>query len=215
MFHYQSAYLDQNLYCAGYPVQKHHDWKIEQWEEPYVNMNIRRSIWRYGFLFFLSVTGYGEWGARQRQCWLQSRLSESVWWRCTCSLASPGCLQSLFCAILARKAAWCGFQQSIAGCRSIAAFDSRCDRNSSPHICTSQTTARGIWIRYFVTSSAAHEQSSLAIVPRIKAWHMSDGSCCNHTHCNAIVADMLKSYKKSVAGSNNQIRLLLLPYTLP
>jgi hypothetical protein len=44
---------------------------------------------------------------------------------------------------------------------------------------------------------------------------MSDCSSCSRTPCLAIVADMLKAYETLVDASNNGIRLLPLPYTLP
>jgi hypothetical protein len=43
---------------------------------------------------------------------------------------------------------------------------------------------------------------------------MSECSSCTRPPCLAIVADMLKTYKTLVDGSNNEIRLLPLPYTL-
>jgi len=79
----------------------------------------RRSMWLYicgqqmedlGRLSFGIVTGRQGWrsGQRwhlaQRWCWLLCRLSGLVRWRCTCSFASPACLQILCGAILAKKA---------------------------------------------------------------------------------------------------------------
>ena len=52
-----------------------------------------------------SVTSWSGWRAGQWWSPLWSPLSASVGWRCTCSFASPACLQILCGAILARKAA--------------------------------------------------------------------------------------------------------------
>jgi hypothetical protein len=55
----------------------------------------------------------------------------------------------------------------------------------------------------------------LAILDIFKARRMSDCSSCNWPPCLATVAGMWKTYKKLVAASNNEIRLLALPYMLP
>jgi len=52
-----------------------------------------------------SVTGWGGWHARRRWSWLWSWFSAAGGWKCTCSFASPACLQILCGAMLARKAA--------------------------------------------------------------------------------------------------------------
>jgi len=52
-----------------------------------------------------SVTGWGGWRAGRRWSRLWSRLSVLGGWRCTCSFASPACLQILCGAILARMTA--------------------------------------------------------------------------------------------------------------
>jgi len=52
-----------------------------------------------------SDTGWGGWHAGRRWSRLWSPISESGWWRCTCSWASPVCLRILCGAIWARKAA--------------------------------------------------------------------------------------------------------------
>ena len=58
-----------------------------------------------GRLNFRSVTGWGGWRAGQWRSPRWSPLSVLVGWRCTCSFASPACLQILCGAILAWKAA--------------------------------------------------------------------------------------------------------------
>jgi len=56
-------------------------------------------------LNFRSVSQWGGWRAGQWRSRLWSPLPASVGWRCTCSFASPACLQILCGAILAWKAA--------------------------------------------------------------------------------------------------------------
>jgi len=106
------------------------------------------------------------------------------------------------------------FWRSIAGCLCIAAFTFLCPGNSTPRIVSSRTSERGFLMRYFVSSIAAREKPSLAILAIFNARCMSDCSSCTRPPCLAIVADMLKTYKILVAASNNEIRLLPLSYTL-
>jgi len=47
MFLHQSAYIDYNLYCAGYSGHKYPDWKIERWEEECVNTHIWVANWQF------------------------------------------------------------------------------------------------------------------------------------------------------------------------
>jgi hypothetical protein len=53
----------------------------------------------------------------------------------------------------------------------------------------------------------------VAILAILNARGMSDCSRCNRPPCLAIVADMLNTYKPLVDASNNEIRLLPLPFT--
>jgi len=107
------------------------------------------------------------------------------------------------------------YWRNIAGCLSIAAFTSLCPGNSTPRLFSSRTSAQGVLIRYCISSIAAHKNPSLAILAIFKARRISDCSSCTRPPCYAIVADMLKTYKKLVATSNNEIRLLPVPYTFP
>jgi len=107
------------------------------------------------------------------------------------------------------------FWRSIAGCLCIAACTLLCPGNSTPGFFSSRTSARGFLIRYFVSSIAAREKPSLAILAIFNARRMLDCSSCTRPPCLAIVADMLQTYKPLVAASDNEIRLLPLPYTLP
>jgi hypothetical protein len=105
-------------------------------------------------------------------------------------------------------------RQSIARCLCIAAFTFLRRGNSKPGIFCSRTSACGFVMIYFVSSIAVRAKPSLAILAIFNARHMSDSSSCTRPPCLAIVADMLKTYKALVDASNNEIRLLPLPYTL-
>jgi len=93
------------------------------------------------------------------------------------------------------------FSRTIAGCLSIAAFTLLCLRNSTPCFFSSRTSARGFLISCCVSSIAAREIPSLAILAIVKARRMSDCWSCIRPPCLAIVADMLKTSKKLVAAS--------------
>jgi len=107
------------------------------------------------------------------------------------------------------------FWRSIAGCLCIASFTILCPGNSTPCVFSSRTSARGFLMRHFVSSIAARETPSLAILAIFNPRRMSDCSSCTRPPCLAIVADMLKTYKTLDAASNNEIRQLPLLYTLP
>jgi len=70
-------------------------------------------------------------------------------------------------------------------------------------------------MRYSVSSIAACEKPSVAILAIFNARRMLDCSSCTRPPCLAIVVDMLKTYKTLVDASNNGFRLLPLPHTLP
>ena len=50
MFLHQSAYRDQNLYCAGYPGQMHQDWTIQHRDGMDVNTHIRPANWWFRYV---------------------------------------------------------------------------------------------------------------------------------------------------------------------
>jgi len=160
------------------------------------------------------ATGQGGWRSGQMWRWLESRLSAQVRWRCTCSYVSPTCLRILSSAIFARKSSSHVVWRSFAGCLSIAAYTSLYPGNPVPRFGSVRTSARGVLIRYCASSIAACKNSSLAILAIFKARRMSDCCSCSWPPCLAIVPDTLKTNKKLVAASNNEIRLLPLPYTL-
>jgi len=103
---------------------------------------------------------------------------------------------------------------TIAGCLSIAAFTLLCPGNTIPLFFSSRTSPRCYLISCCISSIAAHKNTSLASLAIFKARWMSDCSSCTQPPCLTIVADRLKTYKKSVAASRvrigcylNQIRL--------
>jgi len=57
------------------------------------------------------------------------------------------------------------------------------------------------------------EKPRLAILAIFKARRMSDYSSCTRPHCLAIVADMLKTYKKLDVASKRKNQLFPQPYT--
>jgi len=128
-----------------------------------------------------------------------------------------------FCAVTfwqgRQPSVW--FSRTIAGCLSIAAFTLLCPANTTPRFFSSRTTARGFLISCCVYLLTARKNPSLAMLATLKARHMSDCSSCTRPPCLAIVADMLKTYKKLVAASRvrivcylNHIRLRSLLYGL-
>jgi len=223
MFLHQAAYLDQNLYRARYPRQMYRGWKIPPRDERYVNTHIRPAYCWY-------------WGGEQWKCYLLMRLD---FWAAVASalqVALESALESAVCLGWAKvhlflcvpsvcadslRAFWHGrhlsvwFWRSIAGCHSVAAFTLVCRGNSTPCFFSSQTSVQGLLIRYCDPFIAARENHSLGILAMFKARHMSDCSSCTPPHCLAIVADMLNTYTKLVAASNDEMRLLPQPYTLP
>jgi len=106
------------------------------------------------------------------------------------------------------------YSRSIAGSLSITAFPLSCPGNSTPCFFSSRTLARGFLNRNCVSSTAVRKNPPLAILAIFKARHMSNCSSCTRPPCLAIVAGMLKTYKKLVAASTYQIRLEPQPCTL-
>jgi len=92
--------------------------------------------------------------------------------------------------------------QTIAGCLSMAASTWLCPGNTTPRFFSSQTSACGPLISCCFSSIAVSENPSLAILAIFKARRMSDYWSCTRPPCLAIVADMLKTYNKSVAASS-------------
>jgi len=157
------------------------------------------------------VAGWGRCRAGQRCRWL------SAWgrWRCTCCFASPACLQILRGAMLARQeSGHVGLTEHrrVSCYRSLHQF---MPQELNSRFLSSRTSVRGFMIRYFASSIAAHKNASLAILGIFNARRMSDCASCTQPPCLATVAAILKTYKKLAAASNNEIRLLPLPYTLP
>ena len=184
----------------------------------------KRSLWIYissqqidNFEMLCSsiVSQWCGWRLGQRRHRLWGRLSSSGGWRSTCSFASPDGLPILCDATLERKAYIRVVSTKQRRVSSIAVFTILCSGNSTFRYCSSQTSAQHLLIRYCVSSVATGENPLLAILAVCKARRVLDCSSCTRPPCLAIVADMLKSYKKLVAASKNEIWQLPLPYTLP
>jgi len=86
--------------------------------------------------------------------------------------------------------------------------------NHTAHFFSSRTLACGFFITYCISCTAARGHPPLAIIAIVNARHISDCSSSTWPPCLAIVADMLKTYKKVVAACNNEIQLVCPPYTL-
>jgi hypothetical protein len=93
----------------------------------------------------------------------------------------------------------------IDGCLCFIAFTMLSRVQSTPCILTSQMLACDYFITYCVSSIAALDSPPLAILGILKAWCMLVSFSCTVPPCLALVADMLKTYKKIVAASNNEI----------
>jgi len=169
----------------------------------------------FGCMSSLVVTRWHRWCSQQmwRRFWWP--LSESLWWRCTCALRLLPVWE--FCAVPLyqgrQPSVW--FSRSIASCLPIPAFTTSFQWKSSPCFFSSRTSVRGFFISYCVASIVPRDNPRLAILAILKASRMSDCSSSTQPPYLDIVADMLNSYKKSVAVSTYQIWLLPPPYTLP
>ena len=152
-------------------------------------------------------------GQRWHQLW--SRLSASVGWRCTCSFASPVCLQIVCSAIWARKASGRVLMMKHSRVSFYRRLHLFMPRKLKTLLLLLTDLGAGFLIRYCISSIAAHENRSWAILAISKARDNLDCSSCTRPPCLAIVTDMLKTFRKIVAASNNEIRLLPQQYTLP
>jgi hypothetical protein len=100
------------------------------------------------------------------------------------------------------------FCWSITRCLSIAAFTISYGANLTSRLFSSQTSAHSFLLWYCVFSIVARENPPLAILAVFNARRMSDYSIFTPPPCLAIVADMLKTYKKLVAACNNEVWLV-------
>ena len=97
------------------------------------------------------------------------------------------------------------FSRTIAGCLAIPSFTLFCPGNTTSRIFSSQTSECGLMIIVCISSIAPRENRSSAILAIFRARRMSDYSSCTRPPCLAIVADMLKTYRKLVAASRVRI----------
>jgi hypothetical protein len=82
-----------------------------------------------------------------------------------------------------------------------------------PSVIPPQALVLDLLIKYCISSIAVHETPPLAVLAILKTRRMSDCSISTSPPWLGILADILKSYKKLVAVTENEICILPLPYT--
>ena len=107
------------------------------------------------------------------------------------------------------------FWRIIAGCLCIVAFTFSCPGYASTGFFSCLTWASGSFIGYCCSSIAPCKNPPWALLRIFNAQHMSDCLSCTRVSCLAIVADMLKTFKKLAAPSSYEIRQLPPPYEFP
>jgi hypothetical protein len=165
-----------------------------------------RQMDNYETLSSGTFTGCGGWCSGQRWCRLWSLLFASVGQRCSCSFASPVCLQIICWAVLATKTSGSIVLTMRHHVLVSPSIHLRMPRKLD--------TPLLFLIRYCISCISACENSLLAILATFLGRSMSDCSSCTCPSCLAIVADMFNTYTKFVAASDNQIWLLPQPSTL-
>ena len=174
--------------------------KIEKSSAGNRSMYIDISRWHtfcFGAVSSLTVIRWHRLCSRPRWC----RSSRRFTW----AFAPPVSLWMLCCAILARRTAIRLFfpnHRLVSFCRSCHLIMPR--KHNTLHL-FSQTSARGFLISCCVSSITARKNPSFDLSAIFKARRMSDCSSCTSPRCLAIVADMLKTYKKLVAASRVRI----------
>jgi len=173
------------------------------------SMYIHISRWHtfdLGTLSCIIVTGRHRW--RSGQMWRR------VWRRCNCFSMPPLCLRIVCCAILAQKAAVSLIFANHCQVSFHCSLTFRCLGNSTLGFFSARTSVQRVLIMSCVFFIAAREDPCFAISAIFKARLMSDCSSCTWPPCLAILADMLKTYKKLAAASDvrfsyylNHIRL--------
>ena len=171
-------------------------------------------IVNFGPLSSHIVTKWRSWHSSMRQDWVWCRLSVSVGRRWIHSLAPPVFYGRFAVPSWQERHPLVLFWWSIAGCLCITVFTNLCPGNFTPCSFSSQTSAWCFFIKYWVFSIAVCKNPPLAIVAIFKSRCISDCSSSIWPLCLAIVADMFKTYRKLVAVSNNEIRLLPQQFSL-
>jgi len=147
--------------------------------------------------------------------WRLGRQYCGFWWSRAGSFAPPACLHILCCAILAWKAAvhmifhnhrWVSFN------RTMHLFT---PRKLNFLLLPCPVFGMRFLTSCFVSSIVARENPPLAILAIFKARCILHCSSCTWHPCLALVADMIKTYKKLVTASKRKIRLLPQLYTTP
>jgi len=180
----------------------HQDWNIEHWEEEYVDAHIRVAHHRFRIpelphcyrveqvVFWLDVVSV----IRVSADWVALVKVHS----CLCISSVSG--DSVLCDWATKAAVRLIFPtHSRVSC--IAEFTFLSPGNSTPHFISTRTSARGSLNTNWVRSIAAWEHPPLAILAILKARCIADWFSCTRPPCLAIVAAMLKTYKKSIAVS--------------
>jgi len=180
----------------------------------YLNTDIRRANWRFANIELRNCYQLGRGGTEGR-----GGVGSGVGWLRRLGGGAPVPLRlHRVCRFLAvhfsqgRHLAVCCWR-SIARFLSITASTLLCPGNATPRIVSSWTSAWGLLIRT-CGSIAARCNRHLAIFAMFQAGCTLDCSCCSRPPCLAIVANMLKTYKKLVAAANDEIWQLPQPYML-
>jgi len=150
-----------------------------------------------GTLSSLNVKGWHSWYSGRRCHWF--------WWTCIHIFMAPTCVEIVCHAIWQWMQPSVWYSWIIGRCHSITAFTFQWPGTWIPHFISSWISSQSSLIRYRVCSIAAHETPPFANLGIFKVRCMSDFSSCTWPPCFAIVADMLTTYKKLVAASENDI----------
>jgi hypothetical protein len=159
------------------------------------SMYIHISGWQtfnFEALSSLTVIGWPRWSSGLR--WRPSS------WRSSCACVPLACLWILAIPCWQRRKPSVSFSQTIARWHSIAVFNLLCPGNTTPPVVFSRALVPGFLISWCISPITACDHPPVAMLPIFKARCMSDCSSCTRPPCLAIVAVMLKTYKKSVAA---------------
>ena len=155
-----------------------------------------------------------DWPPEDTGHWLWSWLPPLIGWGSACAFESPMCLLLLRSASLARKASGhvvLTKHSRVLFYHSLHLFMP--EKLSTPlHLISDLGAIFPDQDLYFLNCGTL--KPFLAIFAISKARCMLDCSSCTWPPCLALVADMLKSYKKLFTAYNNEIRRLPQPYTL-
>ena len=165
------------------------------------SMYIHISGWHsccFGTFSSLAVIRWGRWGSRPRWHW--------SWWRCTCPFATPTSLWILCCDNLARKTT---VRLIVPNhCRVSFYRSLHLDLPGKHNILFHLLSKFGGWFLDWLMcflNCGRRKPFFLAILAIFKASRMLHCSSCIWPPWLAVVADMLKTYKKLVVASRVRI----------